>query len=99
MSGKLLLEEKNAELKQLIFEQYFNAVDFFCFKGNDNRILGFIGVSDSNIEMLFVDPDYIGKKNGRMLTEYAIENLDASKVDVNEKNPDAIGFCQRMGFV
>jgi len=94
-----LSEEKIAELKPLILEQYFNAVDLFCFKDNNDRILGFIGVAASNIEMLFVDPDYIGQKIGRKLIEYAIENLDASKVDVNEQNPDAIGFYQRMGFV
>ncbi|PHO19362.1 hypothetical protein CPU12_00870 [Malaciobacter molluscorum LMG 25693] len=40
-------------------------------------MLAFIGVADSKIEMLFVDPDYIGQKIGRKLTKYAIENLGA----------------------
>jgi putative acetyltransferase len=94
-----LPEENIAELKPLILGQYFDAVELRCFKDSNDRIIGFIGVADSNIEMLFVDPDYIGQKIGRELTEYAIENFDASKVDVNEQNPDAIRFYQRMGFV
>ena len=94
-----LPEEKIAELKSVILEQYFDSVDLFCFKDSNDRIVGFIGVADSKIEMLFVDPDYIGQKIGRKLTEYAIKNLGASKVDVNEQNPSAIGFYQRMGFV
>ena len=94
-----LPEGKIAELKPVILEQYFGAVDLFCFKDSEDRILGFIGVADSKIAMLFVDPDYIGQKIGRKLTEYAIKNFGVSKVDVNEQNPDAIGFYQRIGFV
>lgn len=94
------LPERNiAELRPLILEQYFDAVYLRCLRDSSNRILGFIGVANSNIEMLFVDPDYIGQKIGSKLTEYAIENLDASKVDVNEQNPNAIGFYKQMGFV
>jgi putative acetyltransferase len=94
-----LPEEKVTELKSLILKQYFDAVDLRCFKDRSDKILGFIGVSDSKIEMLFVDPENIGRKIGRKLMEYAIHNLGASKVDVNEQNPGAIGFYQRMGFV
>lgn len=59
---------------------------------------GFIGVSDTNIEMLFVSPDYFGQSIGKQLANFAIENLNASKVDVNEKNPQAIGFYEHIGF-
>ncbi|MEP7704921.1 hypothetical protein [Paraglaciecola sp. 25GB23A] len=31
--------------------------------------------------------------------EYAIKNLKATKVDVNEQNPNAIRFYNRLGFV
>ena len=94
-----LPEEKIAELRPVILEHYFDSVVLSCYKASNDRILGFIGVADCKIEMLFVDPDYIGQKIGRKLIEYAIKNLGASKVDVNEQNPNAIGFYQRMGFV
>ncbi len=94
-----LPEGKVAELKSVILEQYFDSVDLFCIKNSNDRILGFIGIADFKIEMLFVDPDYMGQKIGKKLTEYAIKNLGASKVDVNEQNPEAIGFYHRMGFI
>ncbi|ROS69598.1 acetyltransferase (GNAT) family protein [Vibrio crassostreae] len=33
-----------------------------------------------------------------MLLQHAIEQLAATKVDVNEQNPQAVGFYQHMGF-
>ncbi len=94
-----LPEENIAELKPLILQHYFDAVELRCIKNGDNKILGLIGVSDSNIEMLFVDPAYLGQSIGRQLTEFAIDQLQAQKVDVNEQNPKAIGFYKRMGFI
>ncbi len=33
-----------------------------------------------------------------MLLQYAIEQLGVTKVDVNEQNPQAVGFYEHMGF-
>lgn len=55
------LSEKNiAELKPLILEQYFDAVELRCFKDESGKITGFIGVAESKIEMLFVAPEFFG---------------------------------------
>ena len=48
--------------------------------------------------MLFVSPDYVNNGVGRALTKYAIAKQQATKVDVNEQNPKALGFYQRIGF-
>lgn len=32
------------------------------------------------------------------MLKYAIKNQSANKVDVNEQNPDDIGFYKRLGF-
>ena len=93
-----LPEENIAKLKPLILQHYFDAVELRCIKNGDDKILGFIGVSDSNIEMLFVDPAYLGQSIGRQLTEFAINQLQAQMVDVNEQNPKAVGFYEHMGF-
>lgn len=85
------------ELKPLILEHYFDAVELRCAKDND-EIVGFVGVADGNIEMLFIKPSHIGKGIGKLLTVYALNQLGASKVDVNEQNPKAIGFYLKMGF-
>lgn len=93
-----LKEEHIATLKPLILEQYFDAVDLQCAKNESGKILGFCGVHDGNIEMLFISPDSRGTGVGTLLTNNAIENQGATKVDVNEQNTQAIGFYEGVGF-
>ena len=76
---------------------YFQYVDLYGFE-QSGRLVGFVGVAENGIEMLFVHNYFRGKGIGKELITYAIEKLQACKVDVNEQNPQAIGFYQRMGF-
>ncbi|MCH7399465.1 GNAT family N-acetyltransferase [Belliella sp. DSM 107340] len=85
-------------IKKLVQSMDFSELDVFCLIQGDN-LIGFIGVFDFKIEMLFFSPDYIGKNLGRMLLEYAVNELKANKVDVNEQNIHAVGFYQKFGFV
>ena len=39
--------------------------------------------------MLFIHPEYRGKKIGKALLKYAIDTLHVTKVDVNEQNEQA----------
>ena len=48
--------------------------------------------------MLFVRPEYRGRGCGRKLVEWAVARQEADSVDVNEQNPQAMGFYLRMGF-
>ncbi|WP_281559322.1 acetyltransferase [Thalassomonas sp. RHCl1] len=85
-------------LKPLILNDYLDAVTLRCIKDGSNTILGFLGVAEGNIEMLFVLPANRGQGVGKTLTRYAIEELAATKVDVNEQNPQALAFYQKLGF-
>lgn len=76
---------------------YFQYVSLYGFEQN-SRLVGFIGIAVGNIEMLFVHNDCRGKGIGKRLVAYAIEKLQACKVDVNEQNTQAVGFYQHMGF-
>lgn len=51
-----------------------------------DEIVAFLGYDMTSIEMLFVDPDYRGKGIGRDLIEWAIEDVHAETVAVNEQN-------------
>lgn len=93
-----LAEYDLQELKPLILEQYFDVVDLICAKDNDGQILGFCGVHDGNIEMLFISPDIRGKGVGTLLVTHAIREQGATKVDVNEQNKQALGFYLHIGF-
>ena len=76
---------------------YFQHVALWGFE-REGRLVGFIGMADGNIEMLFVDNECRGGGIGTSLIGYAIENLHAATVDVNEQNGQAVGFYKRMGF-
>ena len=93
-----LSEDDLQELKPLILEQYFDAVDLRCAKSANGEILGFCGVSNGNIEMLFISPEARGKGIGKLLAMRAIKEQEALRVDVNEQNEQALGFYQRIGF-
>jgi len=58
----------------------------------------FMGIDRQRLEMLFIAPAERGKGLGRRLLAYGIERYAVSEVTVNEQNPLAIGFYQRMGF-
>lgn len=91
-------EDDIRHFKPLILNEYLKAVDLRCVRDEDQRIIGFIGTSGENIEMLFLHPDFIGKGVGRMLIEYAIKTLGTTRVDVNEQNPKAVRFYECAGF-
>lgn len=93
-----LPEADIVRLKPLILEHYFDAVDLVCAFGQDGHILGFCGVHDGNIEMLFIAPQTRGQGVGKQLLLHALAHQHASKVDVNEQNAQAVGFYQAMGF-
>ncbi len=93
-----LPEENIKALKPLILEHYFDAVDLRVAKNDIEGIVGFIGIAENNIEMLFVLPNARNRGIGSMLLKHAIQTQSATKVDVNEQNPDATAFYQHLGF-
>lgn len=77
---------------------YFGQVDLYVCKDENGETAGFMGVSGSMLEMLFVDAAFRGCGVGRKLLRYAIDKLDVRKLDVNEQNSQAVGFYTHMGF-
>ena len=84
--------------KPLILNEYLKAVTLSCIRGENHRILGFLGVADQKIEMLFIHPDAWGRGIGKALLNYALKKYNANQVDVNEDNPEAVGFYEHLGF-
>lgn len=76
---------------------YFQHVTLSGFE-QEGILVGFLGVAEGNIEMLFVDNDYRGTGIGKELATYAISDLQVTKVDVNEQNAQAVGFYNYIGF-
>ena len=86
-------------LRQLVRDQYLDAVMLICCKDPaSKRITGFAGVAAGKVEMLFIHPDFRGQGVGKCLLMFAISELNAQLLDVNEQNPQAIGFYLKQGF-
>ena len=77
---------------------FFAQVSLWAYHMEDGELAGFAGVSDGNVEMLFVDADFRGQGIGKSLLEFAVDNLGAVSLDVNEQNVRALGFYLRHGF-
>lgn len=85
-------------LKPMVLTHYLNSVMLICTKDSRQRITGFAGVAASKVEMLFIDPQHRGQGLGRQLLHYAIGSMNADRLDVNEQNPQALGFYLKLGF-
>ncbi|WP_152353854.1 acetyltransferase [Brachybacterium subflavum] len=64
----------------------------------DGRPVGFSGVSDGELQMLFVHASARGSGVGSALLRHAIRSQGVTRVDVNEQNPQAAGFYAHHGF-
>lgn len=84
------------EIRDALVPDYFPNVDLYAVSENDS-LVGFIGMHGDTIEMLFIDSDARGRGYGSTLIEFAKEN-GATKVDVNEQNPEALAFYESKGF-
>ncbi|RZI32615.1 GNAT family N-acetyltransferase [Pseudomonas orientalis] len=85
-------------LKELVLTRYLDSVMLVCTKDSSQRITGFAGVAAGKVEMLFIDPLHRGQGLGQQLLRYAINCLNADELDVNEQNPQALGFYLKQGF-
>lgn len=85
------------EIRALVATINFNDFHVYCLM-NDAFVMGFIGVLDKKIEMLFLHPQYFGQGFGKQLLDFAVTELAADKVDVNEQNGMAVGFYKKYGF-
>ena len=94
-----LQEQDIQALRPLLLNTYFPGLTITVARlCCDGSIVGFTGVSENRIEMLFIDAEERGKGVGKLLLRQAIDEQGANELDVNEQNPQAITFYQKHGF-
>lgn len=95
-----LKEEDLIFYKKAIRAEYLPSgmLQLFCLKNKSGNITGFVGLSEDNIEMLFVSPHNMGQGIGKALLRFAVYDHKKYKVDVNEQNDQAAGFYAHFGF-
>lgn len=60
--------------------------------------IGFMGMTGSEIDSLFVEPDHFRHGGGRALVNHARTESPELTVSVNEQNPAALKFYDACGF-
>lgn len=64
----------------------------------DGDLVGWMGVQDSHVEALFVDPWAHRRGVGKALLVSGTASFPVVTVDVNEQNPEALAFYEAQGF-
>ena len=79
--------------------QALKEIPFLIIAENGNHIpVGFMGIVEQHLEMLFISHEERGKGLGKELLEYGIEKYLVNDLAVNEQNLLAKGFYEHMGF-
>jgi putative acetyltransferase len=94
-----LQESDIEELYPRLRDIYLPAVEIWVAVDTEDCPMGFIGIAENHVEMLFIEPDLRGKGIGRALLDHVRRSRNRISVDVNEQNPEAVGFYLHYGFV
>lgn len=93
-----LSADEIADIKKYVPQALAQVATLIVIEDMDKIILGFMGVEEQKLEMLFLAPEARGKGLGKSLINYGIEHYSICEVTVNEQNTLAVGFYERMGF-
>lgn len=95
----LFLSDKEIEnIKEYVPEAIKFVPNLLVVENEEGKPLGFMGIQEQSLEMLFISNENRGQGIGKKLIEYGIENYSINEVSVNEQNPQAKGFYEHMGF-
>ena len=84
--------------RSMLRHEALPAAEIYVIRDSGNGFAAFAGIGADRLEMLFVAPGARGKGFGRQLVIYVTRHCGVRRVDVNEQNPQAAGFYERMGF-
>lgn len=98
-----LSPEDFALIEGQVARDYLPHAPLWLAVDGQDRPLGFMGLTGQHLDSLFIAPESRGGGVGRALVAHALAlggGLGAAlTVDVNEQNPQAIGFYERLGFL
>ena len=94
----LFLSENEIENIKKYVPQALSEVPHLLVLNHENQgPIGFMGIAEQHLEMLFVADEERGKGAGKALLQYGIEQYTVHDLAVNEQNPLAKGFYEHMG--
>jgi putative acetyltransferase len=76
-----------------------DATEFWVVADDNGTAVGFMGMAGSNMESLFLAPEWQRRGVGRRLVRHAQAMHRELTVEVNEQNPAGRAFYEACGFV
>ena len=86
------------QIKQYVPQALSEVEHLMVAKNESDKMIGFMGIENGRLEMLFLCPTKRGKGIGKKLIQYGIRHYGIREVTVNEQNPQAVGFYEHLGF-
>ncbi|MBO6416984.1 GNAT family N-acetyltransferase [Enterococcus gallinarum] len=95
----LFLSDHEIEEIKTYVPQALKEIPYLILIENENQVpVGFMGIVEQHLEMLFIANEERGKGLGKELLTYGIEKYLVNDLAVNEQNPLAKDFYEHMGF-
>lgn len=86
------------EIEQLVRDQYLPSAEFLVATDDEDRPHAFLGMLETHVDALFVDPAARGQGIGRAMLAHVAADVGPLTVDVNAQNVQAVGFYEHLGF-
>jgi putative acetyltransferase len=83
----------------LVRDYLASDAEFWVLCSGSGMVMGFMGMSGSKMDSLFLAPEFQRCGGGRKLVRHAQELRRELTVDVNEQNTAACHFYEACGFV
>ena len=93
-----LSDDEISDIKQYVPQALRGVPILVIAEDEHENPIGFMGVAEKMLEMLFISNESRGQGIGKQLLQYGIENYLINELAVNEQNPLAKGFYEHMGF-
>ena len=95
----LFLSNEEIENIKKYVPQAISEISHLIIVENDNNIpIGFMGIENQKLEMLFITNNERGKGFGKQLINYGIENYNGDELAVSEHNLNSKKFYEHIGF-
>lgn len=91
------LSEEDISFYKDIIPENLDYVTLYLWE-DDGEIVGFSGISEDELVMLFLDPKFIGKGYGSKILVNLIKTEKIKRIDVNTQNDHAKTFYLNHGF-
>ncbi|MDX0847226.1 acetyltransferase [Sinorhizobium medicae] len=95
---QFLSERDFQDISVLVEKSYLPAAALVVAVDEEDMPHGFLGMTDDNVDALFVHAESRGKGIGRLLLESFLAARDEVTVDVNEQNRSGRKFYEKVGF-